>query len=101
MPRLRPGSSPVSAERVVLATEDPYLSLKALAGYSGISVRTLRGYLDLSPDEALPCYRLPGGGKILVRRSEFDTWLARFRTRGRPNLARAIRELGLDRPRAA
>ncbi len=72
---------------------DPYLPLRALAAYSGISVRTLRGYLDGPPAEALPCFRV--GGKILVRRSEFDAWIERYRSCGRPSLARAIEELGL------
>jgi hypothetical protein len=82
-------------ERVVVSTPlDPLLSLRALAGYSSLSPRTLRGFIDLPPTEALPCYRLPG--KVLVRRSDFDRWIERYRSRGRPSLARAIRELGLD-----
>ena len=84
----------VLAERVVVSTTlDPFLSLRALADYSGLGVRTLRQYLELPPDQALPAYRLPG--KILVRRSEFDAWIARYRTRGRPGLVRTLRELGL------
>ena len=84
----------VLAERVVVSTElDPFLSLRTLASYSGLSVRTLRGFAELPPDQALPCYRLPG--KILIRRSEFDAWIERYRTRGRPSLARALRDLGL------
>jgi hypothetical protein len=84
----------VLAERVVVSTPlDPFLSLRALADYSSLGVRTLRQYLELPPDEALPAYRLPG--KILVRRSEFDAWIAQYRTRGRPSLVRALRELGL------
>ena len=64
----------VVAERVVVSSPlDPFLSLKALADYAGLSVRTLRTYLDLLPDQALPCYRI--GGKILVRRSAFDAWM--------------------------
>lgn len=87
----------VLAERVVVSVAlDPFLSLKALSGYSGLSVRTLRAFVDLPPGEALPCYRLPG--KILVRRSEFDAWMDHYRSRGRPSLARALRELGLDPP---
>jgi excisionase family DNA binding protein len=62
---------------------DPYLSLRALSDYSGLSVRTLRAYLD-DPRNPLPCYR--PGGKVLVRRSEFDEWIARFRRRGRSDL---------------
>jgi hypothetical protein len=81
-------------ERMVVSTPlDPFLSLKALAAYAGLSVRTLRAFVDLPPDEALPCYRLPG--KLLVRRSEFDAWITQYRSRGRPSLARAMRELGL------
>src|SRR5215470_6499008 len=59
---------------------DPYLSLRALATYSGLSVRKLRDYLD-DPARPLPCYRV--GGKLLVRRSEFDTWIADYRRVGR------------------
>ncbi len=85
----------VLAERVVVSTPlDPFLSLRALAEYSGLSRRTLRQYLELAPDEALPCYRLPG--KILVRRSEFDAWIAQYHARGRPSLVRALRDLGLS-----
>ena len=84
----------VLAERVVVSTPmDPFLGLRALADYSGLSIRTLRQYLALAPDEALPCYRLPG--RILVRRSEFDDWIGRYRARGRPTLVRVARELGL------
>jgi excisionase family DNA binding protein len=54
---------------------DPFLSLKALSAYCGLSVRKLREFLaDPGP---LPHYRI--GGKILVRRSEFDAWMAQYR----------------------
>jgi excisionase family DNA binding protein len=89
----RPGE--LVPERVVIATEfDPFLSLRTLSAYAGLSVRTLRQYLDLPPDQALPCYRV--GGKILVRRSQFDAWIAPYRTRGRPALVRALQDFGLD-----
>jgi excisionase family DNA binding protein len=58
---------------------DPFLSLKALAAYSGLSVRKLRDCLD-DPRHPLPDYRV--GGKILVRRSEFDAWIAAYRRVG-------------------
>ena len=47
-----------------------------LSDYSGLSERTLRGYLT-HPVHPLPCYRI--GGKVLVRRSDFDEWARRFR----------------------
>jgi Helix-turn-helix domain len=53
-----------------------YLPLVGLARYAGLSVRTLRGYLT-HPSRPLPHYRI--GGKILVRRSDFDAWAAGFR----------------------
>ncbi len=53
-----------------------YLSLKALATYAGLSERTLRSYLShaVSP---LPSYKI--GGRVLVRKSDYDAWAARFR----------------------
>jgi excisionase family DNA binding protein len=54
---------------------DPLFSLRSLAAYSGLSVRTLRAYLD-APMHPLPHYRV--GGKILVRRSEFDAWISTY-----------------------
>jgi excisionase family DNA binding protein len=56
--------------------EDAYLPLVALAKYAGLSVRTLRSYLTHSA-HPLPHYRV--GGKVLVKRSEFDDWMATFR----------------------
>jgi len=64
------------------ATEPGYLSLRSLAVYSGLSVRTLRACLT-NRVRALPHYRI--GGKILVRRSEFDGWANQFRFVQRPS----------------
>jgi hypothetical protein len=67
----------VLAERVVVSTTlDPFLPLRALAAYSGLSVRKLREHLT-DPAHPLPYYRV--GGKILVRRGEFDEWIAAYR----------------------
>jgi len=70
---------------------DPYLSLRALAEYSNCSVRWLRDRL-WDPGYPLPCYRLPGG-KILVRQSEFDAWLMRYRQVGQPEVGRIVSEV--------
>ncbi len=56
--------------------EDCFMPLKSLSKYSGLSVRTLRTYLSHAI-RPLPHYR--PGGKILVKRSEFDDWIARFK----------------------
>jgi hypothetical protein len=78
----------VLAEQVVLSSAlDPLLSLRALANYSCVSVRKLREYLEDSANP-LPHYRL--GGKILARRSEFDTWMATFRQVGQANVPRIV-----------
>ena len=71
---------------------DPFLSLGALSKYAGLSVRSLRAYL-FDPAHPLPCYRMKEPhviptktgrprtvtGKILVRHSDFDTWMQRFK----------------------
>jgi hypothetical protein len=84
--------------RVIL---DPYLSLVGLAGYSGLSIRKLRAHLA-EVAHPLPCYRV--GGKILVRRSEFDAWMATYRQRGRVDVDRlvneVVRELSVPAPGA-
>jgi hypothetical protein len=79
---------------------DPYLSLTGLAGYSGLSVRKLRASLT-DAGHPLPCYRV--GGKILVRRSEFDVWIAAYRRNGRADLDRIAKEIlgELTRPSGA
>lgn len=69
---------------------DPYLSLRALAGYSGLSVRRLRTLLD-DPGHPLPCFRI--GGKILVRRSEYDAWAVRYRREGRGDVDRVVSDV--------
>ena len=61
-------------QKVVSA--DHYIPLRELSRYSGLSIRTLRHYLR-DPAGPLPHYRV--GGKVLVRRSEFDVWAQRFR----------------------
>jgi len=81
----------VLAERVIVSTQlDPFLPLRALATYSGLSVRTLRDYLT-DPVNPLPYYRV--GGKILVRRSEFDGWIAAYRQRGHRDVAQVVDEV--------
>ena len=58
-----------------------YLPLTRLAQYSGLSVRTLRGYLA---DRVRPLPYFKVGGKILVARADFDAWVGQFRVNATP-----------------
>jgi hypothetical protein len=69
------------------ATLDPYFSLRGLAHYSGCSVRWLRARLT-DPHHPLPCYRAEG--KVLVRRSDFDGWIASARRVGDPLVQQVV-----------
>ncbi len=70
-----------AVDNITVRTDlDPYLSLKALSAYAGLSIRTLRMALT-DPVHPLPHFR-PGGGKVLVRRSDFDQWMSKFRREG-------------------
>jgi hypothetical protein len=81
----------VLAERVIVSTElDPYLTLRALASYSGLSARRLRDLLK-DPAHPLPCFRI--GGKLLVRRSDYDAWAARYRQVGQADVNRVVQEV--------
>ncbi len=68
--------------------QDPFLDLRALAAYSGLSVRKLRDHLT-DPGHPLPYYRV--GAKIVVRRSEFGSWMARFRRVGNADVDRIVK----------
>jgi hypothetical protein len=81
----------VLVERVIVSTPlDPFLSITALADYSGLSVRKLREHLS-DPSRPLPSYRV--GGKIVVRRSEFDAWISAYRQTGRGDVARIVSDV--------
>ena len=81
----------VVVDNLELSTRlDPYLSLRALATYSGCSIRWLRDRL-VDSVHPLPCYRVEG--KILVRRSDFDEWMAWYRNQGRSDVERLVAPL--------
>jgi hypothetical protein len=76
-------------EIIVSTVLDPFLGLRALSGYCGLSVRTLRTRLA-DAVHPLPHYQI--GGKILVRRSEFDAWAMSYRRLGREDIDRLVAE---------
>ena len=61
----------------VTIVHDAYLSVRGLSGYSGCSIRWLRDRL-IDSSHPLPHFKFPGG-RILIRKSEFDDWLAKYR----------------------
>ena len=76
---------------------DPFLSLRTLARYSCMSVRKLRQYIH-DPVHPLPHYRL--GGKIVVRQSEFDAWMAAYRRVGQADVEGIVNSVISDLHRA-
>ncbi len=54
--------------------KDQLFDLRGLAAYSSLSVSSLRSHIKC---DGLRAYQVHG--KMLIRKSEFDTWLARFR----------------------
>ena len=84
------GSSRALPTEIPVTVEAAYLPLRALAAYSGLSVRRLRDYL-YDPVCPLPHFRI--GGKILVRRSDFDAWALQFRGNVRASVDRVVDDL--------
>lgn len=54
------------------------LGLNQLSELVGLSTRTLREHIH-APVDPLPAYRV--GGRLMVRRSEWERWLSRRRVR--------------------
>ena len=84
--------SDATGPRTVTRLDPCYVSLKALARYSGMSKATLLTHCN-AVERALPCYRL-GRGKIYVKLAVFDAWLATFETVG-PPIDATLKAVGL------
>jgi excisionase family DNA binding protein len=61
-----------------IGLKDQYFDLEGLSTYSALKVPTLREYIK---KKKLPCFKIKG--KILIRKSEFDSWLEKFRVKDR------------------
>jgi excisionase family DNA binding protein len=59
-----------------IVERDVYFSLERLSTYSSMSISTLRRYIR---KDDFPVYKTRG--KVLVKRSDFDAWLQRFRVK--------------------
>ncbi len=65
----------VSDEKIQAVTiNDKYFDLKSLSEYCSLGVSTLRDHIK---SRDLPCFKL--GGKVLIKKSEFDEWILKFR----------------------
>ena len=62
------------SSKLHMSTGMDWLDLRRLTQYAAVSERTLRNWIHL-PVDPLPAVQVKG--KILVRRTEFDTWLER------------------------
>ena len=66
-----------------IALKDQYFDLTGLAAYASMGKSTLRYHIRAN---GLPSFSIPGKkkrtGKVLVKRSEFDSWLERYRENG-------------------
>jgi len=81
----------ILGERVIISNElDPFFSLRALAAYSSLSVRKLRDLLD-DPAHPLPAYMV--GNKLLIRKSEFDSWMATHRRQRGADVDKIVNEV--------
>jgi excisionase family DNA binding protein len=63
------------------SANDRYDSLPELSQYSRLGQSTLRKYIRL---KGLPAYKV--GGKVIVKRSEFDAWMKGFRLNREANI---------------
>jgi len=69
-----------------IALKDQYFDLPGLSVYSNLGVSTLRNHIR----RGLPSFKV--GGKILVRKSEFDQWIEQFRLHKNKDISRIVDE---------
>ncbi len=70
-----------------IALKDEYFDLSGLSLYCKLGVSTLRNHIR---KDGLPCFKL--GGKILVRRGEFDKWVSGYRLNKNQEISRVVDE---------
>lgn len=70
-----------------------WLDLKALTQYVSVSRRTLTEWL-LREENPLPAFRV--GGKMYVRRADFDRWMESHPVEGPVNLGKIVDDVMAD-----
>lgn len=63
-----------------ISLKDKFFDLRGLSVYSSLGVSTLRDHIK----RGMPCFKI--GGKILIKLSEFDKWLERYRLNAEQDL---------------
>ena len=71
-----------------LSDTDRLLDLRRLSGYSSLGIPTLRDYIR---SDGLPCFKIRG--KILIKQSEFNAWLERYRVNQSKDLDSIVDEV--------
>jgi len=77
-----------------MKAEEKYLDLKTLASRTCLSVRTLRDYL-VDGYHPLPHFKL--AGKILIRWSDFEGWISRYKVNENIDVDDIIKSVCEDR----
>lgn len=64
-----------------MVDDDRYFDIEGLSRYSGLSVRTIRRYIDDAANP-LPTHHVhpsdKARGKVLIHKREFDDWVHQF-----------------------
>jgi len=81
----------VSALMEHLSAIDQYFDLKGLERYSAIRVPTLRDHIKSG---SLPAFKVKG--KVLVKKSEFDQWVERYRVSKNQDLNNLVDDILSD-----
>ena len=74
--------------------EEKYLDLKTLSGRTSISVRKYRDCIK-DPCHPLPYYKLDG--KILIRWSDFENWISKYKVIGGIDIDGIVNDVLNDR----
>jgi hypothetical protein len=81
---------PIGRDVLLVRENDYFLSLSAMAKATNLSTKTLRNYLS-DPIHPLPHYRL--GGKVIVRWSDFLSWLQRYKVAAEVDIDAVVQEI--------
>lgn len=72
---------PGEIAETTIALRDQFFDLKGLSVYSALAVSTLRDHIRSG---SLPCFKVKG--KILIKMSEFESWMEGFRMNKKQDL---------------